>query len=301
MSMTIALGLSSCNSDLESIFVQAPDDISLGGASGEIILSPNNPQALAMTLYWSGDGKLSLSDPLVQAPVNAADETIQLSADEAFANAIDLSVEKGVRSRQFLCEELNSLLGRLGFVANEKAPLYIRIKSVLAANVDPTYSEPLKVMVQSYRISLVVATVLNADKSDSDILLASPNEDGIYAGFMGVNGWTNWWLREANNLVWGNLGIEGMIFHASSADDHWNFWFPDPTGCYYTTVNTPEGWWSALYIEKLSVSGDVEGDMKYNQKENQWTLPVTRTSAGTVTIRISGVGKLYNKEIGCPI
>ena len=40
---------------------------------------------------------------------------------------------------------------------------------------------------------------------------------------MGVNGWTNWWFREANNVVWGNLGESGKTFFASSADDHWNF------------------------------------------------------------------------------
>lgn len=296
MSTVIALGFSSCESDIDPVYVQTPDDIILGGASGEVILNPNNPQGLAMTIYWSGDGQLALSDTLLQAPVNAAEETIQLSRDESFSSTIDLSVEKGVRSRQFLCEELNSLLGRLGYTADEKAPLYIRIRSVLAANVDPTYSEPLKVMVQSYRIHLILGTVLNADWSETTMQLASPEENGIYKGFMGVNGWTNWWFREANNVVWGNLGVEGMTFHASSADDHWNFWFPDPSGCYYTTLNTVEGWWSGLHIDNLSVSGDIEGDMVYNQKANQWTLTINLPSATTASISVAGVGRLYNKE-----
>lgn len=296
MSTVMALCFASCESDIDPVYVQTPDDIILGGATGDVILTPDNPQGLAMTIYWSGDGQLALSDTLLQAPVNAAEETIQLSRDESFSTTIDLSVEKGVRSRQFLCEELNSLLGRLGYAADEKAPLFIRIRSVLAANVAPAYSEPLKVMVQSYRIHLILGNVLNADWSESTMQLASREENGIYNGFMGVNGWANWWFREANNVVWGNLGVEGMTFHASSADDHWNFWFPDPSGCYYTTLNTVEGWWSALHIDNLSVSGDIEGEMAYNQKANQWTLPVNMPSAATVSIRISGIGSLYNKE-----
>lgn len=296
LSGIMAFGFVSCDSDIDPVYVLPSDDMTLGGATGDIILTPDNPQALAMTIYWSGDGQLALSDTLLQAPVNAAEETIQLSKDEQFSSTIDLSVEKGVRSRQFLCEELNSLLGRLGYTADEKAPLFIRVRSVLSANIDPTYSSVLKVMVQSYRIHLILGTVLDKDRNETTMQLASPDENGIYQGFMGVNGWTNWWFREANNVVWGNLGQEGMTFHASSADDHWNFWFPDPSGCYFTTVNTDEGWWSALHIDNLSVAGDLTGEMTYNQRNNQWTLPINLPSASTVSITVTGHGSLYSKE-----
>lgn len=292
----VAFGLTSCNSDIDSVYVIPSDDINLEGARGDIILTPDNPQALAMTIYWSGDGRLALSDTLLQAPVNATEETIQLSKDEQFTTILDLSVEKGVRFRQFLCEELNSLLGRIGYTADEKAPLYIRIRSVIADNMNPTYSSVLKVMVQPYRIHLIFGTVLDKDWNETSMQLASPEENGIYQGFLGVNGWMNWWFREANDVVWGNLGQEGMTFHASSEDDHWNFWFPDPAGCYYTTLNTVEGWWSGLHIDNLTVAGDISGEMTYNQKTNQWILPVNLPSATTVSITISGKGSLYNKE-----
>ena len=77
----------------------------------------------------------------------------------------------------------------------------------------PTYSSVLKAMVQSYRIHLILGTVLDKDRNETAMQLASPDENGIYQGFMGVNGWTNWWFREANNVLWGNLGKEGMTFH----------------------------------------------------------------------------------------
>lgn len=292
----MAISLTSCDSDIEPVYVLPSDGISLGGASGDIILSPDNPQALAMTIYWSGDGQIALSNTLLQAPINAAEETIQLSDNEQFLNTIDLSVEKGIRSRQFLSEELNSLLGRLGYTADEKSPLFIRIRSVIAANIEPSYSSVIKVMVQSYRIHLILGTVLDQNWNETSMTLASPDENGIYQGFMGVTGWTNWWFREANNVVWGNLGEMGKTFHASSADDHWNFWFPDPAGCYFTTVNTQEGWWSGLHIDNISVAGDIYGEMEYNLKANQWYMPVNLPAAMSVSITLNGKGRLFNKE-----
>jgi hypothetical protein len=288
------IGLASCRSDIDPVYIDLPDGMTLSGASGDIILSPANPQALAMTIYWSGDGRLSLSDMLLQAPINAALETIELSRDGQFSTPTELSVEKGIRSRQFLSGELNALLERMGYVADEKSPLYIRIKSVLSANIAPTYSTMLKVVVQPYKIRLLQGIVLDKDQNETSMRLASPEENGIYQGFMGVNGWTNWWLREANNIVWGNQGEAGKTFHASSTEDHWNFWFPDPTGCYFTTLNAQEGWWSGLYIKNLSVTGDITGEMSYNIKANKWTLPVSLRDAAFVTIMISGKGALYN-------
>lgn len=98
------------------------------------------------------------------------------------------------------------------------------------------------------------------------------------------------------SVVWGNLGETGKTFYASSADDHWNFWFPNPAGCYFTTLNTKEGWWSGLHIDNLTVAGDIAGEMTYNMKTNQWTLPINLSGAASVTITVKGKGSLYNKE-----
>lgn len=291
----LSLCLGACDSDIEPVYVNPADGIELGGASDPIILRADRPEALAMTLYWSGDGRLTLSDPQLQAPVDAAVETIQLSADADFTSPLDISVEKGVRQHQFLTDELNALLGRLDFPAEQATPLYIRIRSVLAANMPVTYSDVLRVSVQTYRIHLDLATVLDKDRNETAMRLYSPGEDGIYSGFMGVNGWTNWWLREANNVLWGNLGEDGKTFYASSDDSHWNFWFPDPAGCYYTTVNTVEGWWSALHIDNITVGGDLSGEMIFNIKANQWTLDVSQAAAGTVNITLGGKGSLYDR------
>ena len=235
------LGIASCASDIDPVYIEPTDDSTLGGGSHDITLNPDTPDALVLTLYWSGDGQISLSDPQLQAPVNYAEQIIELASDAEFANKFEITLDKEARSYQFLNDDLNALLGRLGYEADQMAPLYIRIRSVLGANIDPTYSNVLEVNVQIYRISLVLGTVLDSNWGETSMRLASPEENGIYTGFMGVAGWENWWFREANNIVWGNLGEDGKTFYASSDDSHWNFWFPEPAGCYYTTLNTVEG------------------------------------------------------------
>lgn len=296
VSAVAAISFASCDSNIEPVYVLAGEPAELAGATNEIILTPDNPQALALTVYWSGNGRLALSDTLLQAPVNAAETMIQLSKDETFSSSLEIVVDKGAHSRQFLCEELNSLLGRLGYNEAEKTSLWIRTRSVLAANIEPSYSNAIKVLVQSYRIHLILGQVLDKNWGETSMSLASPEENGIYKGFMGVNGWENWWFREANKIVWGNLGETGKTFYASSEDSHWNFWFPDPAGCYYTILNTVEGWWSGLHIDNLTISGDVAGEMEYNRKTNQWSLSVKLAAASTINITISGKGSLYNRE-----
>lgn len=51
------LGVASCASDIDPVYIEPTDDISLGGASHDITLSPDTPDALVLTLYWSGDGR----------------------------------------------------------------------------------------------------------------------------------------------------------------------------------------------------------------------------------------------------
>ena len=154
LSAVMTVATTSCDSDIDPVYVLSGDSMELMGGPNEVILTPDNPQALALTVYWSGDGRLALSDTLLQAPVNVAEITIQFSKDEHFTAPLNIAVDKNIHSRQFLCEELNSLLDRLGYEANEKAPLWIRMRSALAANIAPEYSNVMEVLVQSYRIEL---------------------------------------------------------------------------------------------------------------------------------------------------
>lgn len=280
--IVLAASVWACSKDIEPVLNN--QKFTLGGTKDDVILLPEAENALALTLYWSGD--------------YAAEETIQFAADENFTRTLDIKVERGVRERQFLAAEINAMLGRLDFPGETLAPLYVRICSRLTSNAEPTYSTVLKVNVKTYVLHLDFAAVLDKDQSETGVYLHSAKENGVYEGFMGVGAWYKWFLRENNGNVWGNVGEDGHSFEATTAESHWNFWFPGISGCYFTTVNTVEAWWSALNIVTISADGDVKGEMSYNQTSNQWSIPVSMPAAGIYKVTLSCVGKLYDRETG---
>lgn len=290
----MALTLASCDNDQDLIYTSGPLAPELGSATTDIVLDRNHLDALVLSLYWNEDGKLSLSDPDASLPASSVTNTIQLSATPEFSQIVEDIVPLGSYGRQYTCSQLNSYLSRLGYEGGVKAPLYVRLKRSIAANVEGHYSEPLVINVTPYYIDMTVGYVIDPNWADTGMTLYSAESNGIYTGFMGVSGWYNWYLREGNDVVWGNLGVDGKSFYAASDDSRWNFWFPGDDGCYYTTVNTAEGWWSALHIDNLTISGDISGEMTYAKSSNQWSLAVNLPSAGTVTITLSGQGTLYD-------
>lgn len=297
MSLLIVLGFTACDNDGDIITTSGADALTLSG-SGDVVLNSSDLGALALTLYWNDNGTLTLSDPDVQAPKNVTKNTLQFSATEDFASVIEQLADDGETSMQFTMESLNSIVGRVGLQSGTSSPLYIRIRSVLADNMDAQYSNVYVVNVTPYTIDMTHGYILDASKNDTGLTLGSADSNGIYSGFLGVSGWYNFWLQEGNGVLWGNDGVTGTPFLISQEDSHWNFWYPGPEGCYYTIVNTVRQEWSALHIPTLTVSGDIEGEMIYTRKENKWTLSFNAQQTGTLKIRISGTGAQYNVNTG---
>lgn len=291
--------ITACDRDGDMITTSGAQPVELNG-SGDVVIDKDHVSGLALTLNWTDNSKLTTNDERVQAPVGTTVNTLQFSNTSSFESAIEILTESGSTSLQFTGEELNSLVGRVGLEGDIASTLYIRMRSVLANNVDPQYSNVYQIQVTPYSIDMTVGFVLDASRNDTGNTLASPNSDGIYSGFLGVSGWYNWWLLEGNGVMWGNVGDDGggKPFVISSNDQHWNFWYPGPAGCYYTVVNTIKQEWSALYIPSLTVSGDISGEMTYDRKANKWTLTYNATHTGTATIRISGTGSQYNSQTG---
>lgn len=291
--------LTACDRDGDMITTSGALPVELSG-SGDIVIDKDNANGLALTLNWTDNNHLTTNNDNVQAPVGTVTNTLQFSNNNSFESAIEILTESKTTSMQFTSEELNSLVGRAGLQSDIASPLYIRMRSVLANNVSPQYSNIYQIQVTPYSIDMTLAYVLDASRNDTGNTLASPNSDGIYSGFLGVAGWYNWWLQEGNGVVWGNIGDDGggKPFVISSNELHWNFWYPGPAGCYYTTVNTNKQEWSALYIPTLTVTGDIAGEMTYNRKTNKWTLAYNATHTGTSKIRITGTGQLYNSQTG---
>lgn len=290
----------SCNTDGDLITVKGGDDLTLDGTTSDIYLNKDDLNALALSLYWNDNGVLSTSDDRVAAPKNAIVNTIQLSAAEDFESTVDFTMESGVYSYQFTHGDLNSAVGRLGFEGGVAAPLYIRIKGTLANNIDPQYSNVLKVNVTPYTIDMTKGYILSSSKEDTGNILASPTSNGVYTGFMGASTWYNWYLQEGDGTIWGNEGENWTPFQMSSSVStvaYGNFWFPGVEGCYYTIVDTKTNQWSAQLIPSLTVSGGINGTMTYSRKTNKWSLEFNGTQ-GSATVLISGDGKQYNVSTG---
>ena len=294
------LGAQGCDKDGDTINTDGPDRAEVSGVASDIVLDKDQLQSLALTIYWNENGKISLSDPLVAAPEGAATNTVQFSADPEFASVVDDNVESGVYYRQYTCEALNNLVGRLGLEGGVKGTVYIRVKTVLGANIDPKYSDVHTITVTPYFIDMSIGFVLDASQNDTGRTLWSPASDGIYSGFIGAGSWETWWLREGNNTVWGNDGVTGTAFvmgNNTTGLDVWNFWYPSPSGCYYTVVNTRTNEWSALYIGELTLGGDLSGAMTYDRKANKWTYTFDATP-GILSVTLSATGKQYNTATG---
>ncbi|MGN1254216.1 MAG: DUF5114 domain-containing protein [Prevotella sp.] len=298
-SLLTMLSLVSCDKDGDTITTDGLQAVELSG-SGDVVLDKNNTEALALTLNWTDNSKLTTNDERVQLPVGTTVNTLQFSNTDDFAAPIEVLTDAGSTSIQYTAKSLNELAGRVGLEGNIASTMYVRMKSVLAENLAPAYSNVYEMKVTPYKIDMSRGYILSSDKTDTGNTLYSPKSDGIYTGFMGASGWYNWWLQEGNGVTWGNVGDDGggKPFVMSSNDQHWNFWFPGQTGCYYTIVNTLKQEWSALYIPTLTVSGDINGEMTYDKKANKWTLTYKATTTGTAKIRISGTGKQYNASTG---
>lgn len=299
LALPTIFSLASCNKDGDMITSSGAHAVELNG-SGDVVLDKNNTDALALTLYWTDNSHLTTNDDRVQTPIGTTVNTLQFSSTTDFTSPVEVLTDAQSTSMQFTACTLNSIAGRINLEGNTAGTMYVRMRSNLADNMEPVYSNTYEVKVTPYTIDMSRGFILASDRTDTGNTLYSANSDGIYSGFMGVTGWYNWWLQEGNGVLWGNIGDNGngKPFVISSNDQHWNFWFPGPSGCYYTLVNTVRQEWTALNIPSLTVSGDISGEMTYDRAANKWTLTYQATSAGTATIRINGTGKQYNSTTG---
>lgn len=294
-----ALALASCDKDGDMLTINPGENVAVEVSAQDIVLDFENLNALALTLNWGENGNLVLSNPAVALPDGVLSNSIEIALNDNFDSPVATNVAAGSYSYQFTVAELNTVMSRLGVPGGQRSEVFVRIKSTVGKNIEPTYSNVLSLFVTPYKIDYTSAFILNKQQEMTDNTLASPEEDGVYRGFVGVSGWENWYLKDATGAIWGNSASRGTFAIASSAsgEEFWNMWYPGTPGCYFTTVNTNEQWWSALSIPALTVAGDIEGTMEFNWKQCVWTLAVD-VPAGSKNITISGLGTLYDMSTG---
>ncbi len=291
-----ALSLAACEKDEDKLYLSSPQAGSLIATEETVVLSQENNSDIVLSLAWTKDA-LQVSDPQLSA-IDLTIQTLQVSLDEAFENVASESVQNSL-SVAYTGSTLNALAKNIGATPDVANDMYFRLAAQSGRNMQPVYSNVVKVTVTPYTIDMSLAYILDSNKNETGATLASDLSDGHYQGFMGATSWYNYYLREGDGTVWGNDGVDGTAFLISSDESTmWNFWFPGLGGCYYVDVNTRTQQWSALYIASLSVSGDIQGNMVFDRPNVRWTLTFTAEQAGPVTVNIAGNGQLYDITTG---
>lgn len=307
-----SLMMAACDSDADKMYVDGLESSTLLSSQNEIVLENDNASLPAVTFAWTNDSKLKIYGTTV---AGIADKSmpvydLQMSLTDDFANAYSQSVDKGAVS--FTVQELNTIVLGLGAKPFEKTDVYVRINTSLGTNdVDSKPSEAQKLTVTCYKVNYTTARILDKDKATTIATLFSQDSDsdgepdvkGNYYGFISASAWDNFWLRENDGTVWGNVGKDASEFLASKDADSWNFWFPGVSGCYFTEFNVAESTetkqWTATLIPSLTISGDVSGgvsgEMSFVRNEGRW-MCVVKTTADNQTFTISGTGKKYDKD-----
>ena len=273
--LMLLLTVTSCSKDGDNIYLSSPEGGTLTATTSDVVLAKSLRNTIVLSLAWT-QSDLKVSDASMSAP-NVLQTKLQVSATQDFSGAIQESSESAL-SKAYTGSELNTLAKNLGLTAGNAAPLYFRLSVKTGDNMTPGYSKVGAVNITAYTIEMTVGFVLDSKKADTGNTLYSATANGVYQGFLGAGAWYNFFLMEGDDTTWGNDGVDGTAFLCSSADTKWNFWFPGQKGCYYTTVDTPNKKWSALYIPKLTVSGDLEGDMTFDKDSDRWTLDFTATT-----------------------
>ena len=283
--------LVSCDESGDKIYLNGFEASGLMASASDVTLSLDNRSDLVLSLAWKNPTLLS-SDETKPATDKALTTTLQVSASEDFASTKDYPTT--TLSKAFTGKDLNAVANGLALTPEQSVPMYFRIKSQLGANQEPVYSNVCKVNVNSYLIHMNSMAILSSDKSKTLTTLYSPEENGIYTGYMNASAWLNFYGMENDGTVWGNYGADGHVFEADNTTSAWNFWFPGVAGIYYTVVDTKAKEWKATALTAMTLNGEA---MTYDAPNYAWVKVIT-TSADNASISIAATGAEYNKSTG---
>lgn len=283
--------LVSCDESGDKIYLDGFKASDLMASASDVVLSVDNSKDIVLSMAWQNPTLLS-SDETKPAGNGVLKTYLQASPSESFATVKEYSVTD--LSKVFTGADLNTLAKDLGTTPGQSAPLYFRIKSQMGSNLDAAYSNVCQVNVTPYIIHMDKMTIWNADKNKELTYLYSPNEDGIYAGYMNASSWLNFWVKENDGTIWGNVAQDGHVFEMDNTESAWNFWLPGQTGIYYIVVDTKAKELKPTYIKAMQLNGE---DMTYDAPNYAWTKVIT-TSADNTPISIVATGAEYSKATG---
>lgn len=295
--LTALLMFTACEDDDNKIYIQSLSGSDLVVSNTEVVLSVDVAQQIVLSFAWTSQ-TISISDESVGTDVTVSTH-LEASLSEDFSGTVS-ETETSSLSYAFTGSGLNAVANEIGAEVGQANIVYFRLGSTTGDNIPSAYSNVVTVSVTPYEMDMTVGTILDSDKVATGETLYSANADGVYTGFKIASSWENFYMREGDGVVWGNIAEDGKPFVISSESDAWNMWFPATSGCYYVIIDTQEEEWSALYISSLSVSGLTDGDLALtlDSDNNQWLATFTATTAESRTITISGEGVQYNATTG---
>lgn len=297
----------SCMKDGEMLTATLEGDgTRIGTADSEIVLDINEPSALALTIWWDRLGNASLSNPDAQVPSDMIINAVQFSTDVDFSTYVEETVDNSASSVQFTAAELNTIMTELGLEGGVAATVYIRMSTSLGTNTEPVYGESIEITVTPYFVDMSfirLAGVGSGVFTGVERTLPATIEDGgEYAGFADIPaGWWNFFFIEGTGNIWGALTDGANQFYLERKNDisSWNCWFPEPSGCYYITMSTATGEWTAVSVSEvlMSIGGAEPVQMEYSAAHTAYTAVLT-TSTDNVSVQADLSGILYNTSLG---
>lgn len=280
LSFTAAIGLfASCDDDLERAAVTGFESSELVASTSDVTLSLDNSNKVVLSFAWTKPTLLS-SDNTLPVAGDFVSAALQASASESFGSYQETVVTS--LSTAYTGSVLNALAKDLGLPADVASPVYFRLATSEGVNMDPSYSNVCQVNVTPFTIYMTELTVVSASKADTLAVLTSPDETGVYTGWMHATAWLNWWGIENDGTTWGNAPVDGQAFKAAkSSEGAWNFWFPDGSGDFLVTLDTKQKEWSCTLLSAVTVNGNA---MTYDAKHDRWAWYGNFTAGATLAI-----------------
>lgn len=285
-----ALLLTGCQTDADMTTMRRQGDCVLTATATEADITLENYQTPVLQLVWTMPEWYSNNQDR-KAVGQLTKSIIQVATDETFDTYVE--VETNGLSKTFTAGNLNALTKSLKLKVGQKATLYFRIQCLAGGNID-VYSNPCSISITPIYIEMKQMEVLDKDKMNIIGHLSSPEENGIYTGYMKASAWLNCWFQESDGNIWGNEPQDGHAFQLSNDATAWNCWFADAKGVsnhWFVQVDVNKKEWTATNIFQLKVN-DIELD--FNTENGQWQKVIDLTGVSELTF--TATAKQFDKE-----
>ena len=284
--------LVSCDESGDKIYLDGFKASNLMASASDVVLSVDKSKDVVLSLAWQNPTLLS-SDETKPAGSGVLKTYLQVSASENFTSEKEYTVTD--LSKAFTGADLNAAAKDLGLSPDVSSPLYFRIKSQMGNNLDAAYSNVCQVKVTPYLIDMSYINILDKDTKEQTLTyLYSPNSDGVYSGYMNASSWLNFWGKENDGTIWGNVGQDGHVYEMDNTESAWSFWFPGQAGIYYAVIDTKAKEFKPTLLKSFQLNGE---DMTYDAPNYAWTKVIT-TTADNTPVSIVATGAEYSKATG---